>query len=29
MAGKWELVLTAKVEGEANPVTGKIIYDAK
>ena len=29
MAGKWELILTAKVEGEAGPVTGKIIYDAK
>ena len=29
MAGKWELILTAKVEGEADPVTGKITYDAK
>jgi len=29
MAGKWELVLTAKVPGEAAPVTGKVIYDAK
>jgi hypothetical protein len=29
MAGKWELILTAKVEGEARPVTGKITYDAK
>jgi hypothetical protein len=29
MAGKWELVLTAKVPGETAPVTGKIIYDAK
>jgi len=29
MAGKWELILTAKVEGEAGPVTGKITYDAK
>jgi hypothetical protein len=28
MAGKWELVLTAKVPGEAGPVTGKLIYDA-
>jgi hypothetical protein len=29
MAGKWELILTAKVQGEAGPVTGKITYDAK
>ena len=29
MAGKWELILSAKMEGEARPVTGKIIYDAK
>jgi predicted metal-binding membrane protein len=29
MAGKWELVLTAKVPGEMAPVTGKLIYDAK
>jgi hypothetical protein len=29
MAGKWELVLTAKVPGETAPVTGKVIYDAK
>ncbi len=29
MAGKWELVLTAKVPGETAPITGKIIYDAK
>jgi predicted metal-binding membrane protein len=29
MAGKWELVLTAKVPGEAAPVTGKVVYDAK
>ena len=29
MAGKWELILTAKVRGEGAPVTGKITYDAK
>ena len=29
MAGKWELIRTAKVEGAAGPVTGKITYDAK
>src|SRR5262249_7098089 len=29
MAGKWELTLTAKVQGEARPVIGKITYDAK
>jgi predicted metal-binding membrane protein len=29
MAGKWELVLTAKVPGETAPVTGKVIYNAK
>jgi hypothetical protein len=29
MAGKWELVLTAKVPGEVAPVTGKVIFDAK
>src|SRR5215813_7975075 len=29
MAGKWELTLTAKVQGEDRPVTGKITYDAK
>jgi predicted metal-binding membrane protein len=29
MAGKWELILTAKVQGEAHPVVGKITYDAK
>jgi predicted metal-binding membrane protein len=29
MAGKWELILTAKVQGEAGPVTGEITYDAK
>jgi predicted metal-binding membrane protein len=29
MAGKWELVLTAKVPGETAPVTGKVIYDAQ
>jgi predicted metal-binding membrane protein len=29
MAGKWELVLIAKVPGETAPVTGKVIYDSK
>jgi predicted metal-binding membrane protein len=29
MAGKWELVLSAKVPGETAPVTGKVIYDAQ
>lgn len=29
MAGKWELVLTAKVSGKSAPVTGKVIYDAR
>jgi hypothetical protein len=29
MAGKWELILAAKVQGEARPVTGKITYDAR
>lgn len=29
MAGKWELLLTAKVPGETAPVSGKVIYDAK
>jgi hypothetical protein len=29
MAGKWELLLTAKVPGETAPVVGKLIYDAK
>jgi len=29
MAGKWELVLTAKVPGEAAPTTGKVVYEAK
>ena len=29
MAGKWELIPTAKVQGKAGPVTGKIVYDAK
>jgi hypothetical protein len=29
MAGKWELALTAKVQGDTRPVTGKITYDAK
>jgi hypothetical protein len=29
MAGKWELVLTAKVPGETAPVTRKVIYNAK
>lgn len=29
MAGKWELVLTAKVPGETAPVSGKLLYDAK
>jgi hypothetical protein len=29
MAGKWQLILTAKVQGGAGPVTGKITYDAK
>ena len=29
MAGKWELILTVKVQGEAGPVTGEITYDAK
>jgi predicted metal-binding membrane protein len=29
MAGKWELVLTAKVPGETAPVTGKVFYNAK
>jgi hypothetical protein len=29
MAGKWELVLTAKVPGEVAPITGKVIYDAR
>ena len=27
MAGKWELVLTAKIPGETAPVSGKLIYD--
>jgi len=29
MAGKWELVLTAKAPGESAPVSGKLVYDAK
>jgi hypothetical protein len=29
MAGKWELILIAKVQGEADLVTLKITYDAK
>jgi len=29
MAGKWELVLTAKIPGESAPVSGKLVYDAK
>jgi hypothetical protein len=29
MAGKWELVLSAKVPGETAPVTGKVIYNAQ
>jgi predicted metal-binding membrane protein len=29
MAGKWELILMAKLRGEPRPVTGKITYDAK
>lgn len=29
MAGKWELVLTAKVPGETTPVSGIVLYDAK
>jgi len=29
MAGKWELTLTAKMQGDDRPVTGKITYDAK
>ena len=29
MAGKWELVLIAKVPRETTPVSGKLIYDAK
>jgi predicted metal-binding membrane protein len=29
MAGRWELVLTAKVPGETAPITGKVIYDAR
>jgi len=29
MAGKWELILTAKVPGETAPVTGKVNFDAK
>jgi predicted metal-binding membrane protein len=29
MAGKWQLILAAKVQGEASPITGKITYDAK
>jgi predicted metal-binding membrane protein len=29
MAGKWELILAAKVQGEARPVTDKITYDVR
>jgi hypothetical protein len=29
MPGKWELILAAKVQGEVDPITGKITYDAK
>lgn len=29
MAGKWELVLTAKVPGETAPVSGTLLYEAK
>jgi len=29
MAGKWELLLTAKLLGEATPITGKVIYNAQ
>jgi predicted metal-binding membrane protein len=29
MRGKWELVLTAKVQGEVGPITGKITYAAR
>jgi predicted metal-binding membrane protein len=28
MAGKWELLLTAKVQGDTGKITGKIVYDA-
>jgi hypothetical protein len=28
MAGKWELILAAKVQGEALPVVGAITFDA-
>jgi hypothetical protein len=29
MAGKWELVLTARVPGETAPATGKVDYRAQ
>jgi predicted metal-binding membrane protein len=29
MAGKWELLLTAKLLGETAPITGRVIYDAQ
>ena len=29
MPGRWELILTAKVQGEVAPITGKITYDTK
>lgn len=29
MAGKWELVLKTTVPGEADPIGGRIVYDAK
>lgn len=29
MAGKWELILTAKPQGEAGPIGGKIAYEAR
>ena len=28
MAGKWQLIVCAKVQGETDPVSGAIIYDA-
>jgi hypothetical protein len=29
MPGKWELILTANVQGEVSPITGKVTYEAK
>jgi hypothetical protein len=29
MAGKWDLILTARVQGDAGPITGKVSYDAE